>query len=243
MKNKEFIVFPAIDLSNGQVVRLKEGDPLRETAYSTDAGAVARRWLDAGARWLHVVNLDGAFDRADTANRQAVDAILDAARSYGAHVQFGGGMRSLDALEAALGLGVTRAVVGTLAVEQPDVVAQAVSRWGNDAVGASLDARDGIVKVHGWQQGSGISTLDAAQRLSAAGILWLVFTDISRDGLQTGVNLAASVDLAAKSALKVIASGGVRGAEDVNGAREAGLAGVIVGRALYEGSVRLEEVI
>jgi phosphoribosylformimino-5-aminoimidazole carboxamide ribotide isomerase len=243
MENKAFIVFPAIDLSNGQVVRLKEGDPLRETAYSTDPAAVARRWLDAGARWLHVVNLDGAFDRSDTANRQALDAILHAARGYPASVQFGGGMRSLEGVQQALELGVNRAVVGTLAVEQPDVVAQAVARWGSERVGASLDARDGIVKVRGWQQGSGITTLDAAQRLSEAGIVWLVFTDISRDGLQTGINLPATLELSEKSGLKVIASGGVRGPEDVRQARAAGLAGAIVGRALYEGTVRLEEVI
>ena len=243
MENKDFIVFPAIDLTNGQVVRLKEGDPLRETAYSTDPAAVARRRLEAGSRWLHVVNLDGAFERADTANRAAVDAILRTAGEYQVRVQFGGGMRSLEALEQALDLGVTRAMVGTLAVEQPDVVARAVARWGSERVGASLDARDGIVKVRGWQQGSGIRTLDAALRLSEAGIEWLVFTDISRDGLQSGVNLPATVDLALKSGLKVIASGGVRGADDITQARAAGLAGAIVGRALYEGSVRLEEVI
>ena len=239
----EFIVFPAIDLSGGKVVRLKEGDPHRQTTYSADPTSTARAWLGAGARWLHVVNLDGAFDRPDAANRQALRGILDAAAVVQARVQFGGGLRTLQAVEAALDLGVARVMLGTLAVEQPDRLGSLVARWGVERIGASLDARDGLVRVRGWQQGSELSALEAAFRLRDEGLEWLAFTDIRRDGLQTGLNLAATQELSQQTGMKVIASGGVRGAEDVRAARVAGLAGVIVGRALYEGTIKLEEVI
>jgi phosphoribosylformimino-5-aminoimidazole carboxamide ribotide isomerase len=239
----EFVVYPAIDLRKGQVVRLKEGDPDRQTSYSSDPAAAARRWMAAGATWLHVVNLDGAFDQADTANRAALAAILAAAASLGVRVQFGGGLRSLRAVEQALASGVGRAILGTLAVEKPQILEEALARWGSRRVGASLDARDGMVQVRGWQQASAVTALEAAVRLKAAGLEYLVYTDIARDGLQTGLNLAATIGLASATGLKVIASGGVRGAEDIHAARSAGLAGAIAGRALYEGTLRLEDVL
>jgi phosphoribosylformimino-5-aminoimidazole carboxamide ribotide isomerase len=242
MDNTSFIVFPAIDLRSGQVVRLKEGDPARQTAYSPDPAAVARRWIDAGARWLHVVNLDGAFDQPDAANARALADILQVAQPAGIPVQFGGGLRSSDSIERALTLGVTRVMLGTLAVEQPVVLAEALHRWGAERVGASLDARDGRVQVRGWQSDTPLLAADATDRLRAAGMEWLVFTDIARDGLQTGLNLSATVALARSSGLRVIASGGVSRLEDVQAAKHAGLAGAIVGRALYEGSVEPEEL-
>lgn len=239
----DFIVFPAIDLRAGQVVRLAEGDPARQTAYSNDPAAAARRWLSEGANWLHVVNLDGAFDQPDAANRAALRAILAVAAQAGAKVQFGGGLRSLDAVRQALDLGVARVVLGTLAVEQPDLLAQAVRQWGAERVAAGLDARDGIIQVRGWQQASPLTALQAAQTLRQAGLRWLVFTDISRDGLQTGLNLPATLDLARQSDLSVIASGGVGGPEDIRAVRQSGLPGVIVGRALYEGTLKLSEAL
>jgi phosphoribosylformimino-5-aminoimidazole carboxamide ribotide isomerase len=238
-----FVVFPAIDLRRGQVVRLKEGDPNRQTSYSNDPAATAQRWVAAGAAWLHVVNLDGAFDQGDLENRAALSAILAVAAEQGVRVQFGGGLRSLQAVEQVLTGGVERAVLGTLAVEQPQLLEEALARWGSQHVGASLDAREGMVQVRGWQQASAVTALEAAARLKAAGLEYLVYTDIARDGLQTGLNLAGTVDLARQSGLKVIASGGVAGAEDVRAARSAGLAGVIAGRALYEGTLRLEDVL
>jgi phosphoribosylformimino-5-aminoimidazole carboxamide ribotide isomerase len=239
----EFIVYPAIDLRAGQVVRLKEGDPLRQTVYSADPAAVAARWLLAGAVWLHVVNLDGAFDQPDSANHAALEAILSVAETFGAKVQFGGGLRSLEAVQRALELGVERVVLGTLAVEQPDLLAEALARWGVGRIGASLDARDGLVAVRGWQETTGLPVTQAAAGMREAGLRWLVFTDIARDGLQTGLNLPATVELAAQSGLTVIASGGVSTAQDIHEVRAAGLAGVIVGRALYEGTVDLSKVL
>jgi phosphoribosylformimino-5-aminoimidazole carboxamide ribotide isomerase len=232
-----FIVFPAIDLRGGQVVRLKEGDPNRQTHYSPDPAGTARRWIEAGTRWLHVVNLDGAFDQDDNANRAALQAILGEAGQSGVPVQFGGGLRSVEAIQQVLELGAARAIIGTLAVEQPDVLAEALARWGAERVGVSLDARDGRVQVRGWQRDTPLMAVELAAKLQAMGLRWLVFTDIARDGLQTGLNLPATYSLAQTSGLRVIASGGVSRMEDVLEARAAGLAGAIVGRALYEGAV------
>jgi len=238
-----FTVFPAIDLRGGQVVRLQEGDPARQTAYDSDPAVAARRWLSAGAGWLHVVNLDGAFDQPDSANTNALRVILAEAAQFGARVQFGGGLRSLKALEDAFALGVSRAVLGTVVGEDPELAFEALRRWGPERIAAGLDAREGLVRVRGWQQSTPILALQLAQDLRAAGLRWLIFTDIARDGLQTGINLAATRELAQRSGLNVIASGGVRSAEDVQAAREANLAGIIIGRALYEGTVKLEEVL
>ncbi len=240
-----FTIYPAIDLRGGQVVRLKEGNPHRQTNYSPDPAAVARRWIDAGARWLHVVNLDGAFgETGSTAspNQQALAAILAEAGRAGAPVQFGGGLRSCEAIRAVMELGVTRAVLGTVVVEQPEVLPEALARWGRDRIAASLDARDGLVQVRGWQRSTPLLAGDLAGALQQAGLRWLVFTDIARDGQQTGLNLPVTVALARQSGLRVIASGGVSHLEDVRLARESGLAGVIVGRALYENAIDAAEL-
>jgi phosphoribosylformimino-5-aminoimidazole carboxamide ribotide isomerase len=232
-----FIVFPAIDLRGGEVVRLKEGDPNRQTNYSTDPAGTAQRWITAGASWLHVVNLDGAFGESASANLAALRSILAEAGRAGIPVQFGGGMRGLDSIGAALDAGVSRAILGTVAVEQPRVLEQALTRWGAEMIGVSLDARDGRVQVRGWQSDTPLQASDAARDFQQKGLRWLVFTDIARDGLQTGLNLPATVALAQTSGLRVIASGGVSRLEDVRGAQQAGLAGAIVGRALYEGAI------
>jgi phosphoribosylformimino-5-aminoimidazole carboxamide ribotide isomerase len=239
---QSFTVYPAIDLREGQVVRLAEGDRARQTHYSNDPAAVARRWLSAGASWLHVVNLDGAFDQPDSANRQALQAILKEVRTVGANVQFGGGLRSLDAIAEAFTLGVARVVLGTLAIEQPEIALEALRRWGPGSMALGLDARDGLVRVRGWQEGLPLPAIDVARSYLEHGLQWLIFTDISRDGLQTGLNLSATVELAQATGLQVIASGGVRGLEDITSARQAGLAGVIAGRALYEGTLPVEDL-
>jgi phosphoribosylformimino-5-aminoimidazole carboxamide ribotide isomerase len=228
-----FTIYPAIDLRGGKVVRLKEGDPRRMTAYSDDPSETARRWLDAGASWLHVVNLDGAFGERDDANRAALAAIL----RLGAQVQFGGGIRSLRAIEAPLSLGVNRVVLGTLAIEQPGVVAEAVMRFGPERIALGIDARDGLVRVRGWKDGSGVSATGLALQMRTMGMRTVIFTDISRDGLGIGLNIGATRELAEVSGMKVIASGGVHTLSDVIAARDANLAGVIIGRALYEGTI------
>jgi phosphoribosylformimino-5-aminoimidazole carboxamide ribotide isomerase len=234
-----FIVYPAIDLRGGKVVRLKEGDPARMTAYSADPAEMAQRWLDAGANWLHVVNLDGAFGESDIANRSALEAIL----KHGVQVQFGGGLRSLDAIAQALDLGVSRVVLGTIAIEQPAVVADALKQFGAERIAVGIDARDGLVRTRGWKDDSGIKATDLALQMRTLGLATVIFTDVSRDGLGSGLNIPSTRELAEVSGLDVIASGGVHTLDDVMAAKDAGLAGVIVGRALYEGTLDLKNAL
>jgi phosphoribosylformimino-5-aminoimidazole carboxamide ribotide isomerase len=233
----DFTIFPAIDLRNGQVVRLKEGDPNRQTTYSSDPTQAAERWLGAGTSWLHVVNLDGAFGESDTENREALGKILKAAEKYNARIQFGGGLRDLESIDMALEMGIQRVVLGTIAVKTPDTLLKALEKWGEERIVVSLDSRGKKVQIHGWQEATAQSTLETAQSLKIAGLRWLVYTDISRDGLQTGINLAATLKLSRETGLQVIASGGVARYEDIDVARQNKLAGIIVGRALYEGKL------
>jgi phosphoribosylformimino-5-aminoimidazole carboxamide ribotide isomerase len=239
----EFTIFPAIDLRGGRVVRLKQGDPKRQTIYSDDPAETAERWLGCGAQWLHVVNLDGAFGEGDTANRQALSKILDTSLKFSAKVQFGGGLRSLEAIQQVLEMGVSRAILGTITVEQPKILAMALEKYGPERVAAGVDARNGIVQVRGWAQAATVTSLDLAKRMQPLGLTWLIYTDVQLDGMGSGVDIDGSLHLAQTTGLKVIASGGVKSAQDVSLCREAGLAGVIVGRALYEGQINLKEVL
>jgi phosphoribosylformimino-5-aminoimidazole carboxamide ribotide isomerase len=237
--HNEFIIYPAIDLRGGQVVRLSEGDPSRQTVYSQEPAEQARKFIEAGAGWLHVVNLDGAFCEADATNRRAVSAVIRMASQYQVQVQLGGGLRSLADIEQAFALGVRRVVLGTVISEAPTVFEAALACWGADQIVAGLDARDGLLQVHGWQGATQLQAVDVAINLRQKGLRYLVYTDISRDGLQCGVNLPATLALAKESGLQVIASGGVASLVDIAQAQAAGLAGVIVGRALYEGTIAL----
>ena len=233
------IIYPAIDLRGGKVVRLKEGDPARMTAYSDDPAEMARKWLSMGSVWLHVVNLDGAFGESDDANRSALEAIL----KLGAQVQFGGGMRSLDAIENAIALGVSRVVLGTIAIEQPKVVIAALKKFGPEKIAVAIDARDGLVAVRGWKSDTGILAKNMALQMRTVGLRTVIFTDIRRDGLGSGLNIPSTRELADVSGLDVIASGGVHTLDDVIAVREAKLSGVIIGRALYDGTVDLEKAL
>jgi phosphoribosylformimino-5-aminoimidazole carboxamide ribotide isomerase len=232
-------IYPAIDLRQGRVVRLKQGDPDRETQYADDPLHVARRWQAAGTAWLHVVNLDGALDESGRQNLTALERVL----TTGLKVQFGGGMRNLDSIRQALNLGVSRAVIGTAAVENPALVEAALNGFGPERIALGLDARDGIVRTHGWQEDAGVTAVEMGQQWAEKGVRWVIFTDVSRDGMGTGLNLDATVELAQATGMHVIASGGVASLEDVQRTHEAGLSGVIIGQALYAGSVALEEAL
>ena len=234
-----FTVLPAIDLRAGQVVRLAQGDPARQTVYGDDPVAVAERWQAEGAEWLHVVNLDGAFGTDGGANAAALGAIL----STGLKVQFGGGLRYQAGLARALEAGVARVVIGTAAVEQPELVDWALKTFGAERVAVGIDAREGRVRVRGWADDAGLSTRELGLRVRRQGVAWCVFTDVARDGVGGGANVAATVELAEATGLRVIASGGIAQASDVQRVRSAGLAGVIIGRALYEGQVQFKELL
>ena len=237
-----FTIFPAIDLRQGKVVRLKEGDPSRQTDYGSNPTEVAKRWLEAGADWLHVVNLDGAFEEQDYANLTAVGEIIKVANAYNASIQFGGGIRNSTSIKASLDMGISRVILGTAAINNPSVLEKAIQKWGNEKIGLGLDARDGLVQIRGWKEATSQTALDVAQSFANKGLKWLVFTDIARDGLQTGLNITATKEISDKTQLNVIASGGVKNMDDVLNTRDAELAGVIIGRALYEGSIDIKKL-
>jgi phosphoribosylformimino-5-aminoimidazole carboxamide ribotide isomerase len=225
------------------VVRLAQGDLARTTVYGDDPAATARRWKEAGAVWAHVVNLDGAFGDDSAPNLQPFDNAqgrsLISILSIGLKVQFGGGLRDMELIRRVIQLGVARAVIGTGAVENPALVDAALAEFGPERIAAGVDAKDGKVRVKGWAEESAVTAVELAQRLKGQGIQTIIFTDVSRDGIGVGVNVEETASLAKESGLAVIASGGVAGIEDVRRVRGAGLAGVIIGRALYEGKIDL----
>jgi phosphoribosylformimino-5-aminoimidazole carboxamide ribotide isomerase len=234
-------IYPAIDLRHGKVVRLKYGDPNQQTTYSDDPIETARRWAEAGTQWIHVVNLDGAF--GDEAGAAINRSLLQSLTAVGPKIQFGGGLRSIGDIEAALSRGVMRVVIGTLAIEQPNVLREAVERFGSDRVVVGLDAQQGRVKTRGWQSDGGTDVIAIGRQIRSSGVCLVVHTDIGRDGDLSGVNGAASIELARETDLQVIASGGVSSREDVTKLKDkAGIEGVIIGRALYTGAIDLKQL-
>lgn len=237
-----FEIYPAIDLRDGQVVRLQHGDPNRQTTFSDDPAAIGQRWLAAGASWLHVVNLDGAFDEQGGANWRALEALAET----GALIQFGGGLRTLKDVARALNRGVHRIILGTVAIEDPGLVTEAIDRFGSERVAVSLDAREGRVQTHGWRTDTETGAVDLGMEMCALGVQTVIYTDIGRDGVLSGVNVAATAHLADATGLEVIASGGVNSLDDIQRLldhRRAGIGGVIIGRALYDERLDLAEAI
>lgn len=229
------ILFPAIDLKNGQCVRLEQGDMARATVFNLDPAAQAKTFEAQGFEYLHVVDLDGAF-AGKPVNAQAVEAMLKAVKFP---VQLGGGIRDLATVEAWLAKGIRRVIIGTAAVRDPALVKEAAKKFpGRVAVG--LDARDGKVAVEGWAETSTVTALDIAKRFEDAGVAAIIFTDIARDGLLKGLNLDATIALAEAISIPVIASGGFASIGDVKALlapRARKLEGAISGRALYDGRI------
>ncbi len=233
-----FDVYPAIDLRRGRVVRLQYGDPDRQTVFSDDPLAMAERWAGEGASWLHVVNLDGAFSEESQANWAALELL----GRLPARIQFGGGLRSMSDIERAFACGVGRVVLGTAAIENPDLVREAIGRYGPERIAIGIDAREGRVRTRGWANESDSSPVTLAKAMKQLGAVTIIYTDISRDGVLTGVNVSATAALAREAGLDVIASGGANSLEDVarlSAESSAGVVGVIIGRAIYEGQVNL----
>ena len=232
-------IYPAIDISGGRCVRLTQGLMDQKTEYG-DSAAMARRWAGEGAQWLHVVDLDGAF-AGEGRNTAAVRGILR--ESAGISLQLGGGIRTLADMERWLESGVSRVVLGTVAIESPELVREAVKRFGARRVACGIDAKEGYVAVRGWASGTALTPPALAMNMKRLGITTLIYTDISRDGALTGPNVEATRDLIDACGMEVIGSGGVGDIRDIAALRDAGCAGVIVGKALYEGRFGLKDAI
>jgi phosphoribosylformimino-5-aminoimidazole carboxamide ribotide isomerase len=246
------IVFPAIDLRRGKCVRLIQGEPDAETVYGDDPLEIARQWMAAGARWLHIINLDGAFAGALRSRRNTGELPLnlrrlrDIAEEVDVPIQFGGGLRTFKDVELVLDLGAQRVILGTVAVRQPERVSEAIERFGAERIVVGIDARDGMVAMSGWQEMSHVTAIELGRQMRQRGVEWVVYTDISRDGMLSGVNVSATATLAVQTGLRVIASGGVASLEDICAVKEvesSGVAGVIIGKALYTGDVDLEQAV
>ena len=235
------LIIPAIDLHRGKCVRLRRGERDQETIYSHDPAAVARNWQEAGAMRLHVVDLDGAFE-GKPVNSSTISAIASA---VDIPVQLGGGIRDRITAEKAFGLGVSRIILGTAAVEQPDLLKELVSLYGSRVL-VGIDARNGVAAIRGWVEGSTRRAVDLAQEMEQYGVSEIIYTDISRDGMLEGPNMEAMHEMARSLNIPVIASGGVSSLEDLlrlQTLEELGISGVIVGQALYSGCIELESAI
>ena len=240
------IVYPAIDLRKGRCVRLRQGDAAAETVFADDPVDAARRWASEGAEWLHVVNLDGALGesahqsaKSGKENLAALERILEAVELP---VQFGGGIRCMEDVDHLLSLGVARVILGTVAVRKPEIVEQALARHGAERISVGIDAREGRVAIHGWVDTSDVQAVDLAKRMRSLGVKRIIYTDVGRDGMLTGLNLEATLNLAHKSGLSVIASGGLASLKEICAviAHESeGIEGVIIGMALYRGAIDL----
>jgi phosphoribosylformimino-5-aminoimidazole carboxamide ribotide isomerase len=232
-------LFPAIDIRHGRVVRLSQGEATRQTVYGNDPVAVAERFAEQGAEWIHVVDLDRAFGEGD--NLAVVQRIVARAGSR-VRVQLGGGLRSLDRVRAGLEQGVSRVVIGTAAAVDPAMVPVLLAAEGAERIVVGIDARDGQVAIRGWTETSSLAAESLARRVTGEGARTIIYTDVARDGMLAGPDLAGARRLQ-RTGAAVIASGGVAGAADIRAARENGLAGIIVGRALYEGLLSLAEAL
>jgi len=232
------LVIPAIDLMDGEVVRLEKGDFATKTVYARRPADKAEEFARAGAKLLHVVDLDGA-----KAGRPVnLDAVAAICRVPGIEVELGGGLRSLVDVERVLALGVRHVVLGTAAVERLGLVEEACRKFPG-RVRTGIDARNGEVKIAGWLAGTGLSAVEVARRVKGAGVSLVEYTDVARDGMFTGVDAEGAARIQAEAGVEVVASGGVASLEDVRACKAAGLAGVIVGKALYEGRIDLSEAL
>jgi phosphoribosylformimino-5-aminoimidazole carboxamide ribotide isomerase len=232
------IIYPAFDIRGGRCVRLVEGDFTRETQFDADPTDAARRWVAAGAEWLHVVDLDGAFAGVPV----NIDTISRIRAAVDVPIELGGGLRETTDLEWVFAAGIERVILGTAALRDPKLVQTAVDRWG-DAIAVALDARDGLLATDAWLGQSDAKAVDVAQQLEAIGVNWFIFTDISRDGTLVGPNVQSLQALMSAVTANFIASGGIGSLDDIVATRDAGAAGTIVGRALYDGRVDLVEAI
>lgn len=232
-------LYPAIDLKDGQCVRLKQGEFKEITVYSQKPEEVAALWQSQGATFLHLVDLDGAL-AGRSVNDKVIKKIAD---TVSIPIEIGGGIRSEEAIESMLSLGVTRVIIGTKAVENPEFIRDMVKKFGPDRIVAGVDAKDGMVAVEGWEKISGISALELCNRMKEYGVRHIVYTDISRDGMLSGPNVEYTKRLTEETGMDIIASGGMSSMEDLKQLTRAGVCGAIIGKALYEKRIDLKEAI
>lgn len=230
-------IYPAIDIKDGRAVRLRQGLAADVTDYGTPAEA-AMDWKTQGATYLHVVDLDGAF----AGKGRNLPLVAEIVRETGLPVELGGGIRTMEDIEARLTLGVARVILGTVALTDPDLVRRACARYPG-RIACGIDAKDGRVAVRGWVEASDVDPVDLALRMKDAGVLDVIYTDIRRDGMQTGPNVEATAELVRRTGLRVIGSGGVGKIQDLYDLRDAGCAGAIVGKALYNGNFTLAQAL
>ena len=232
-------LYPAIDMKNGQCVRLRQGAFADMTVYSDAPEKMALHWQEQGATFLHLVDLDGAL-AGRSVNEPVIRRI---AQTVSIPIQIGGGIRSREAAERMLSLGIRRVIIGTKAVENPEFLKELVSEFGSEAIVAGIDARDGMAATQGWEQTSSVKALDLAHLMKDYGIRHIVYTDISRDGMLSGPNVEATRLMTAETGIDIIASGGVSGMEDLENLYREGIQGAIIGKALYENRVDLKEAV
>ena len=235
------LILPAIDLRGGNCVRLVKGDFKQETIYSEHPEEIALRWEEGGAEFLHVVDLDGAL----AGEPQNMDAIKRILQAVSMPVEVGGGIRSMESIDRLLSIGVSRVILGSVAVHKEELVQEACSAYGNRIV-VGIDAKKGIVATDGWEKSGDISAVELAKKLGTFGLETIIYTDISRDGTLSGVNVTETAHLARASGIKVIASGGVKSISDIEELKKRecdGIIGVIVGKSIYEGTLSLTEAI
>jgi phosphoribosylformimino-5-aminoimidazole carboxamide ribotide isomerase len=238
----EFTIYPAIDLKEGQVVRLTQGDWNQEQSFSITPSDAAKKWISQGADWLHVVNLDGAFGKDSQPNLEALQSILEVGKGK-VLIQFGGGLRSLETIRAIIGMGVSRVILGTAAVENSSLLYAALNTFGSDKIVLGIDAKDGYVRIAGWKKSTRVTPIEIATPYIDRGLRTIIFTNIRRDGMQQGVDVQSTKRLADTLQRAVIASGGVGSLEDIKKVKRAGLPGVVVGKALYKEKFTLWEAV
>jgi len=232
------IIYPAIDIKDGKCVRLVQGRFDDETIYSDDPVEVALKWERFGAQFLHVVDLDGAR----TGEPRNAKVISEIAARVSVPVQMGGGIRSVDKVEAVLNSGIKRVILGTSAIKDPELVRIVLKEYG-DSIAIGIDARDGMVAIEGWEKTSDFTAVEFARKMQSLGAKTIIYTDISRDGMLSGPNLKAMEEMAGAVDIDVIASGGVGRIEDISNLKNTGVSGVIIGKALYTGNVDLKQAL
>ncbi len=232
-------LYPAIDLKNGQCVRLKQGAFKEITVYSDKPEEIAAKWQSKGATYLHLVDLDGAL-AGHSVNEEVIKKIVD---TLSIPIEIGGGIRSEEAIEAMLALGVSRVIIGTKAAENPEFIRDMVNKFGQERIVAGIDAKNGMVAVEGWEKLSDLSASELVNRMKEYGIRHVVYTDIARDGMLSGPNVEYTKKLTEETGLDIIASGGMSSMEDLRELYNAGVHGAIIGKALYENRIDLKEAI